>query len=813
MKKLIDKLREERTLTSEEFAHLLSHYDDEALAYINQQAREVATAHFGQGVYIRGLIEISNYCRNNCNYCGIRKDNWRADRYRLSKEMIWDCCEHGYKLGFRSFVLQGGEDPKRSDNDMEEIIAEIRRRYPECAITLSIGEKPAKAYERYFMKGADRYLLRHETFNRGHYYCLHPYEMSNERRIKCLQELKRIGFQTGTGIMVGPPHQRVEFLIEDIRFIENFQPEMIGIGPFIPHQRTPFCDEKAGSVELTLLLLSIFRLMHPKALIPSTTALASLAPDGRIRGILAGANVVMPNLSPIIVRNKYNLYDQKVAFGAEAAEGLALLEKQLTAVGYHIDYSRGDYNVDSPDAVDFINHQEIIEILEYARAHRNDRELIRNLIEKARLCKGLTHREAAILLECAEEDLTKEIFHLAKEIKQKFYGNRIVMFAPLYLSNYCVNGCVYCPYHLKNKTIIRKKLTQEEICREVIALQDMGHKRLALEAGEDPVRNSIDYILESIRTIYSIHHKNGAIRRVNVNIAATTVENYRKLKDAGIGTYILFQETYHKENYEQLHPTGPKSNYAYHTEAMDRAMQGGIDDVGMGVLFGLNTYRYDFVGLLMHAEHLEAVYGVGPHTISVPRICSADDINAEDFENAISNEIFQKIVAVIRISVPYTGMIISTRESQKTREKVLDLGISQISGGSRTSVGGYAEAETPEENSAQFDVSDTRTLDEVVNWLLKLGYIPSFCTACYRAGRTGDRFMSLVKSGQIANCCSPNALITLQEYLEDYASEETKARGVAMIKQEMQHIPNPKIRERALENLKQIAAGERDFRF
>lgn len=341
----------------------------------------------------------------------------------------------------------------------------------------------------------------------------------------------------------------------------------------------------------------------------------------------------------------------------------------------------------------------------------------------------------------------------------------------------------------------------------------MGHKRLALEAGEDPVRNSIDYILESIRTIYSIHHKNGAIRRVNVNIAATTIENYRKLKDAGIGTYILFQETYHKENYEQLHPTGPKSNYAYHTEAMDRAMQGGIDDVGMGVLFGLNTYRYDFVGLLMHAEHLEAVYGVGPHTISVPRICSADDINAEDFENAISDEIFQKIVAVIRISVPYTGMIISTRESQKTREKVLDLGISQISGGSRTSVGGYAEAGTPEENSAQFDVSDTRTLDEVVNWLLKLGYIPSFCTACYRAGRTGDRFMSLVKSGQIANCCSPNALITLQEYLEDYASEETKARGVAMIKQEMQHIPNPKIRERALENLKQIAAGERDFRF
>ena len=471
------------------------------------------------------------------------------------------------------------------------------------------------------------------------------------------------------------------------------------------------------------------------------------------------------------------------------------------------------YNPKSSKAEEFINHEEILSTLAYADEHKHDKALITEILAKAKLEKGLSHREASVLLACDIPELNEEIFALAKKIKDDFYGDRIVLFAPLYLSNYCVNGCVYCPYHAKNKHIARKKLTQEDIKREVIALQDMGHKRLALEAGEDPVRNSIDYILESIRTIYSIHHKNGAIRRVNVNIAATTVENYRKLKDAGIGTYILFQETYHKENYEQLHPTGPKSNYAYHTEAMDRAMQGGIDDVGMGVLFGLNTYRYDFVGLLMHAEHLEAVYGVGPHTISVPRICSADDINAEDFENAISDEIFQKIVAVIRISVPYTGMIISTRESQKTREKVLDLGISQISGGSRTSVGGYAEAETPEENSAQFDVSDTRTLDEVVNWLLKLGYIPSFCTACYRAGRTGDRFMSLVKSGQIANCCSPNALITLQEYLEDYASEETKARGVAMIKQEMQHIPNPKIRERALENLKQIAAGERDFRF
>ena len=452
------------------------------------------------------------------------------------------------------------------------------------------------------------------------------------------------------------------------------------------------------------------------------------------------------------------------------------------------------YQKDSSKAEEFIHHEEILDTLEYAQNNKDNRILIEQLIEKAALCKGLTHREAAILLECNQPDLIERIFHLAKEIKQKFYGNRIVMFAPLYLSNHCVNGCVYCPYHAKNKTIARKKLTQEEIRREVIALQDMGHKRLALEAGEHPSLNPIEYILESIQTIYSIKHKNGAIRRVNVNIAATTVENYRRLKEAGIGTYILFQE-------------------AYHTEAMDRAMEGGIDDVGIGVLFGLNTYRYDFIGLLMHAEHLEAKFGVGPHTISVPRICSADDIDAGDFPNAISDEIFSKIVAVIRIAVPYTGMIISTRESQESRKKVLELGISQISGGSRTSVGGYAETELPDHNSAQFDVSDTRTLDEVVNWLLELGYIPSFCTACYREGRTGDRFMSLVKSGQIANCCGPNALMTLKEYLEDYASEDTRQKGLELVLKETERIPNPKIREIAIRNLKAIAAGQRDFRF
>ena len=470
------------------------------------------------------------------------------------------------------------------------------------------------------------------------------------------------------------------------------------------------------------------------------------------------------------------------------------------------------YDPKSSKAEEFICHEEILDTLAFAESKKQDKEYIDSIITKAEQCKGLTHREALVLLDCELPEENERIFALAKRIKQEIYGNRIVMFAPLYLSNYCVNGCLYCPYHYKNKHIPRKKLTQEEIRAEVIALQDMGHKRLALEMGEDPVNNPIEYMLESIKTIYSLKHKNGAIRRVNVNIAATTVENYRKLKDAGIGTYILFQETYNKKEYERLHPTGPKHDYAWHTEAMDRAMDGGIDDVGCGVLYGLGTYRYDFVGQLMHAEHLEAAKGVGPHTISVPRIRPADDIDAKDFPDALSDDIFEKLVAVLRIAVPYTGIIISTRESRKARERVLAVGVSQISGGSRTSVGGYTTEERHDE-TAQFDISDTRTLDEVVNWLLKLGYIPSFCTACYREGRTGDRFMQLAKNGQIANCCLPNALMTLKEYLEDYAATETQTLGEDVIRKEVENIKSEKVRSIAKEYLKELHDGKRDFRF
>lgn len=471
------------------------------------------------------------------------------------------------------------------------------------------------------------------------------------------------------------------------------------------------------------------------------------------------------------------------------------------------------YNPKSHDADEFISNEEVLASLAYAEDNKNNIELIEKILEKARLKKGLSHREAIVLLNCENQEKNEEIFRLANEIKQDFYGNRIVLFAPLYLSNYCVNGCVYCPYHAKNKHIARKKLTQEEIKREVIALQDMGHKRLAIESGEDPINNPIEYILESIKTIYSVKHKNGAIRRVNVNIAATTVENYRKLHEAGIGTYILFQETYNKKSYEELHPTGPKHNYKYHTEAMDRAMQGGIDDVGLGVLFGLESYKYEFTALLMHAEHLEAAFGVGPHTISVPRIRKADDIDPEAFDNGIDDDIFAKIVACIRIAVPYTGMIVSTRESEKCRERLLHLGVSQVSGGSKTSVGGYFNPMPENENSAQFDVEDRRPLDEVIRWLMKLGYLPSFCTACYGSGRTGERFMEICKGQQIHNFCHPNAIMTLDEYLQDYASDETKKVGENLISKEVEALENPEIKAVVKKNLDKISKGERNFKF
>ena len=470
------------------------------------------------------------------------------------------------------------------------------------------------------------------------------------------------------------------------------------------------------------------------------------------------------------------------------------------------------YNPLSTHADEFIDHAEVLETLAEAARKSSDKQVVRAILEKAALQKGLSHREAAILMDCNDPALEAQLYALAAEIKQHFYGNRIVLFAPLYLSNYCINGCVYCPYHAKNRSIPRKKLSQEEVAEEVRALIRMGHKRLALEAGEDPVHNPLSYILDSIRTIYDVREGGNSIRRVNVNIAATDVESYRKLKNAGIGTYILFQETYDKAKYQQLHPTGPKSNYDWHTEAMDRAQEGGCDDVGVGVLFGLGGYRYELTALLMHAEHLEARFGVGPHTISMPRICPADDVSLDSFPDALPDAIFRKLVAVLRVAVPYTGMIISTRESARMREQLLACGVSQISGGSRTSVGGYT-TEARHDETAQFDVSDTRSLEEVVRWLLETDHIPSFCTACYREGRTGDRFMALCKSGKISLCCTPNALMTLKEYLMDYATPETRTIGEKLIAKSLTDIPEGRVRNLTIERLKGIESGSRDFRF
>ncbi|WP_295156539.1 [FeFe] hydrogenase H-cluster radical SAM maturase HydG [uncultured Brachyspira sp.] len=466
------------------------------------------------------------------------------------------------------------------------------------------------------------------------------------------------------------------------------------------------------------------------------------------------------------------------------------------------------YDSKSKNANEFINDEEILKTIYQIESGNYN---IRDILNKANEMKGLEPNEALALLLCDDKSVENEMFEIAKKIKLEIYGNRIVLFAPLYLSNYCINGCVYCPYHAKNKHIARKQLTQDEIIAEVTALQDMGHKRLALETGEDPDYASMEYLLQSIKTIYSIKHKNGAIRRVNVNIAATTVENYKKLKDAGIGTYVLFQETYHKPTYEKVHTSGPKSNYEYHTEAMDRAMEAGIDDVGIGVLFGLYDYKYDFTAMLYHAKHLEDTFLCGPHTISIPRIRPADDVDVKSFPNAITDDLFKKIAAVLRIAVPYTGIIVSTRESQKSREEVLEVGVSQISGGSRTSVGGYAEEE--EESSKQFEISDNRSLDDIIKWLADIDYLPSFCTACYREGRTGDRFMAFAKSGQIKNFCQANAVLTLKEYENDYAKEETKKSIDKIMINEIEKIPNEKVKVKLIDALKNIDKGKRDFKF
>ena len=457
----------------------------------------------------------------------------------------------------------------------------------------------------------------------------------------------------------------------------------------------------------------------------------------------------------------------------------------------------------------FINRKYIEDLLEDAK-YTDDASISRAL-DKAEKGETLTHGEVAALLKTDNPEHIDRIFETAGKIKRRIYGNRIVMFAPLYISDYCVNRCAYCSFN-HSHNFARNKLTMDELREEVKILEMMGHKRLALEAGEHDGECPIDYVLECIKTIYEMKFENGEIRRVNVNIAATTTENYRKLKSAKIGTYILFQETYHEPTYDKVHLAGPKKDYLWHLNAFDRAQDAGIDDVGGGVLFGIGDPCFDVIGLLIHNEHLEKKYNTGFHTISIPRLCPAYEMNMGDFPNIVDDDTFAKITAVIRIAVPFTGMILSTRESHETRKRLLKLGISQISGGSSTTVGGYARRQRNEKTTPQFIVSDERSAVSIITELMDDGYIPSFCTACYRSGRTGDRFMSLAKSGQVGNVCLPNALMTLCEYSMDYGDDTFREKTRAILEKEITHIANEKIRLKTVENIEKIrSGGERDF--
>ncbi|MBI5978504.1 [FeFe] hydrogenase H-cluster radical SAM maturase HydG [Clostridium perfringens] len=465
------------------------------------------------------------------------------------------------------------------------------------------------------------------------------------------------------------------------------------------------------------------------------------------------------------------------------------------------------------NALDFIKDDEINSLIAKGKELVSDKELVREIIEKSKSAEGLTPEETAVLLNLEDKELIEEMFKAARQVKEKLYGKRLVVFAPLYVSNYCVNNCTYCGYKYCNNELKRKKLNKEQLIEEVKVLESLGHKRIALEAGEDPVNAPLDYILDCIKSIYSIKFDNGSIRRINVNIAATTVENYKRLKDAEIGTYILFQETYHKPTYERLHVSGPKHNYNYHTTAMHRAREAGIDDIGMGVLYGLYDYKYETLAMLMHAMDLEETTGVGPHTLSVPRIRPAENVSLENYPYLVDDEDFKKIVAILRLAVPYAGLILSTREEPGLRDEIIALGVSQVSTGSCTGVGGYSEAYSDPEEKPQFEVGDHRSPVEMIESLMEAGYIPSYCTACYREGRTGERFMDIVKSGELYKICEANALITLKEFIDDYGTDRTREIGDKLIKKSINEIDNESFRKSVEEKINKISNGTRDLRF
>lgn len=439
---------------------------------------------------------------------------------------------------------------------------------------------------------------------------------------------------------------------------------------------------------------------------------------------------------------------------------------------------------------------------------------VRDIIAKARELKGLDLSETAVLLTTRDEDLEEEIFEAARDVKLAIYGKRLVLFAPLYIANHCSNNCLYCAFRRDNTELIRRTLTLDEIAEEVRLLENQGHKRLLMLMGEDSTLCSLDHFIASIETAYATKTNKGEIRRINVEIAPLSVDDFRRLKAARIGTYVVFQETYHRDTYRRVHPTGRKADYDWRITAMDRAMQAGIDDVGIGVLFGLYDYRFEVLALLMHAQHLDKTYGVGPHTISVPRIYPAKNAPLSFAPpHPVTDGQFKRIVAVLRLSVPYTGMILSTRESPNLRHEVFELGISQISAGSRTNPGGYHAGKEHSPDDEQFSLGDTRRTDDVIRAIVEQGYMPSFCTACYRLGRTGQDFMDLAKPGLIQQYCLPNAILTFQEYLEDYASNGTREAGERLIASMLSDIPTETRRAAVKERIERIRAGKRDLYF
>ena len=769
----------------------------------------------GDAVHLRGLVEVSSHCVRSCAYCGLRAARDELPRYRMSIEEVLDCAREAVRLGYGTVVLQAGEDPGLTAATVESMVRRIKAETP-LAVTLSLGEREDWELARWRAAGADRYLLRFETSNPELYARIHPARPGRAAvdRLALLRRLRALGYEVGSGVMVGIPGQAWDDLAGDLLLMRELDLDMIGIGPWIAHPATPLggavpaaASAATGQVpadELTTLkAVALARLLCPGANIPSTTALATLdRARGRELGLQRGANVVMPNLTPVRYRELYEIYPGKACVNETAAACAHCLERRITSLGRSVGSGRGDAQVD------FIDDARLEALLEPGGSPAPDAIEVRDIIARSLAKESLTVEQTATLLRARDPELRAEIMAAARALKETVYGNRIVLFAPLYVGNECVNDCAYCGFRRSNPEAVRATLDRDQLRRQVAALEREGHKRLILVYGEHPGYDPA-FIADSVREVYAVREGRGEIRRVNINAAPFDVEGFRTIREAGIGTYQVFQETYHHAAYARVHPRGTrKGDYRWRLSALDRAMMAGCDDVGLGALFGLHDWRFETLGLVRHALHLQERFGVGPHTISFPRLRPASGVRLEGLP-LVGDEDFLYLVAVLRLAVPYTGLILTAREDAALRRAALALGVSQIDAGTRLELGAYDEplAAQPCLERGQFALGDTRTLDEVMGELVRDGYLPSFCTACYRQGRTGEHFMEFAVPGFIKRFCTPNALTTLQEYLCDYASADTRAAGEALVAQQAAALP-----AELTERLRRIREdGERDL--